>query len=112
MVYNVPGRTGQDIPDEVVLSLAAHPCFLGVKECTGNARIASYASQGVACWSGNDDEAHAARHGAGAAGMVSVVSNLVPGLAARLMAGRDDAAAAALQPLIAWLFEEPNPIAL
>ena len=39
IVYNVPGRTGQDIPDEVVCQLAAHPSFLGVKECTGNARI-------------------------------------------------------------------------
>lgn len=39
IVYNVPGRTGQDIPDEVVCQLAAHPNFLGVKECTGNARI-------------------------------------------------------------------------
>ena len=31
MLYNVPGRTGQDIPDEVVLSLAeSHPdSFLG-----------------------------------------------------------------------------------
>ena len=31
MLYNVPGRTGQDIPDEVVLSLAeSYPdSFLG-----------------------------------------------------------------------------------
>ena len=34
MLYNVPGRTGQDIPDEVVLSLAeSHPdSFLGERE--------------------------------------------------------------------------------
>jgi 4-hydroxy-tetrahydrodipicolinate synthase len=30
---------GQDIPDDVVLELKDHPNLLGVKECTGNARI-------------------------------------------------------------------------
>ena len=39
IIYNVPARTGQDIPDAVVHRLAAHPNFMGVKECTGNARI-------------------------------------------------------------------------
>ncbi len=38
-MYNVPGRTGQDIPDHVVMDLAGHSNFLGVKECTGNERI-------------------------------------------------------------------------
>ena len=27
--------TGQDIPDDLILSLAGHDNFLGVKECTG-----------------------------------------------------------------------------
>lgn len=61
IVYNVPGRTGQDIPDEIVMELAQHPNFLGMKECTGNERIGSYTKRGVLCWSGNDDEAHDAR---------------------------------------------------
>ena len=39
MIYNVPGRTGQDIPDNVVHQLSDSPNFLGVKECTGTARI-------------------------------------------------------------------------
>jgi 4-hydroxy-tetrahydrodipicolinate synthase len=80
IVYNVPSRTSQDIPDDVILQLAQHPNFLGVKECTGNPRIAAYVERGVNCWSGNDDEAHAAKHQAGAAGVISVTSNLVPGL--------------------------------
>ena len=86
-----------------------------MKECTGNDRIAAYASRGVRCWSGNDDEAHAARHqgeGISAAGVVSVASNLIPAAFARLMRERDDATAAAMAPLIDWLFVEPNPIAL
>lgn len=39
ILYNVPGRTGQDIPDDIVLELASHANFLGIKECTGNPRI-------------------------------------------------------------------------
>jgi len=112
IVYNVPGRTGQDISDEVVAALAAHPSFLGMKECTGNARIAAHGGRGTLCWSGNDDEAHDARHDAGAVGVISVTSNLLPGLMARLMATRDPELAASLQPLMAWLFCEPNPIPL
>lgn len=112
MLYNVPGRTGQDIPDDVVLAVAEHPNFLGVKECTGNERIANYAAAGVRCWTGNDDEAHEARHACGAAGAVSVASNLCPGAFARMMAAPDAAAAAALAPLVDWLFCEPNPIAV
>jgi dihydrodipicolinate synthase/N-acetylneuraminate lyase len=45
IVYNVPGRTGQDIPDALVQEMAQHPNFLGMKECTGNKRIGSYTSQ-------------------------------------------------------------------
>jgi 4-hydroxy-tetrahydrodipicolinate synthase len=112
IIYNVPGRTGQDIPDDVILALASHPNFLGVKECTGNDRIANYHSQGVVCWSGNDDEAHTARHQYNGNGVISVASNLIPGLFKSLMERRDDAQAEQLQELIAWLFCEPNPIAL
>ena len=39
IVYNVPARTAQDIPPEVIGELAGHANFLGVKECTGNDRI-------------------------------------------------------------------------
>lgn len=112
IIYNVPGRTGQDIPDDVILELAQHKNFLGVKECTGNARIEKYHNAGVLCWSGNDDEAHAGRHQHHAQGVISVTSNIIPGLMAGLMAERDDAKAESLKELIAWLFCEPNPIPL
>lgn len=112
IVYNVPGRTGQDIPDDIVHEIASHPNFLGMKECTGNPRIAAYTSSGINCWSGNDDEAHDARHGAGAAGVISVTSNLIPGLFDKLMTSADPELNASLQDLIKWLFCEPNPIAI
>ena len=46
--------------------------------------------QGIKCWSGNDDEAHAARHQHNAQGVISVASNIIPGLYARLMQQQDD----------------------
>jgi len=111
IAYNVPGRTGQDIPPEVIQELAAHPNFAGVKECCGNDRIKGYTDKGIVCWSGNDDEAHDARHAAGAVGVISVTSNVVPGLMARLMhGGPDPELNASLQPLMRWLFLQPNPI--
>lgn len=112
IIYNVPGRTGQDIPDDLILSLASHENFLGVKECTGNVRIESYHRSSVLCWSGNDDEAHAGRHQHHAQGVISVTSNLIPGLFSKLMAERDDELATSLNDLISWLFCEPNPIPL
>lgn len=39
IIYNVPGRTGQDIPDHIIHEIASSSNFLGVKECTGNKRI-------------------------------------------------------------------------
>ena len=90
IIYNVPGRTGQDIPDEIIDELAKDPAFLGVKECTGNERISRHAGAGIKCWSGNDDEAHDARHSHGGFGVVSVTSNLIPGLYAKMMREKSD----------------------
>jgi 4-hydroxy-tetrahydrodipicolinate synthase len=112
IIYNVPGRTSQDIPDDVILGIASHSNFLGVKECTGNDRIKAYADRGVTCWSGNDDEAHEGRHLYNSQGVISVTSNLIPGLFNSLMHTRDDKMNESLQELMSWLFCEPNPISL
>ena len=112
IVYNVPGRTAQDITPRVVEKMAEHPNFLGMKECTGNERISNYTAQGITCWSGNDDEAHDARHQAGATGVISVTSNVVPGIFAKLMAEEDGELATKVAPLANWLFREPNPVGI
>ena len=52
ILYNVVGRTNQDIRPHVVEELAQHGNFLGMKECEGNERIRGYSAQGIACWSG------------------------------------------------------------
>lgn len=111
-IYNVPGRTGQDLTPDVIEPLAKHENFIGVKECAGNERIAHYEKQGIACWSGNDDEAHDARHLHGAHGVISVTSNIVPKQFRTLMDSRNDELNQSLQPLMSWLFCEPNPIAI
>jgi 4-hydroxy-tetrahydrodipicolinate synthase len=111
-IYNVAGRTGQDLTPDIITPLAQHENFIGVKECGGNERIAYYEQHGIACWSGNDDESHDARHTHNAHGVISVTSNLIPGLFRELMDTPNTALNSSLQPLMNWLFCEPNPIAI
>ena len=111
-IYNVPGRTGQDLTPDIIEQLAQSPNFIGVKECAGNERIAYYEQKGIACWSGNDDEAHAGRHQFGSHGVISVTSNLIPEAFRSLMDIENEKLNESLQPLIKWLFCEPNPIAI
>lgn len=111
-IYNVPGRTGQDITPEIIESLAKHKNFIGVKECAGNERIAYYEKQGIACWSGNDDECHEGKFIHGSHGVISVTSNLVPKLMRQLMDKPNEELNQKLKSLMAWLFSEPNPIPL
>ncbi|KAG5223145.1 Dihydrodipicolinate synthase family protein [Salix suchowensis] len=97
IIYNVPSRTGQDIPHE----------------CVGNDRVEQYTDKGIVVWSGNDDQCHDARWSHGATGVISVTSNLIPGLMRKLMfEGKNSELNSKLLPLIDWLFQEPNPIAL
>ena len=111
-IYNVPGRTGQDLTPDMIEPLAQHANFIGVKECAGNDRIAHYEQQGIACWSGNDDESWAGRHQFGSHGVISVTSNLIPGLMRQLMDDNTPALNERVQQLMQWLFCEPNPIAI
>ena len=112
IIYNVPGRTGQDLHPEIVEELAEHPNLIGVKECAGNERMAKYESKGIPCWSGNDDQCFEGRHRHGSHGVISVISNLLPGLMRRLMDTDDPELNARLQPLMSWLFHVPSPNAL
>ena len=113
IVYNVPARTSQDISPDIMQLLAKHENFAGVKECEGNDRIKAYTDDGIVCWTGNDDEAHAARYEAGAVGVISVTSNVVPGLMNDLMSnGPNPELRDRLLPLMKWLFAQPNPIGL
>ncbi|CAI7803494.1 unnamed protein product [Closterium sp. NIES-53] len=79
IIYNVPGRTGTDLTPDVIEELAQHENFAGVKECVGNDRVSAHTSKGIVVWSGNDDQCHDAKWKHGANGVISVLSNLVPG---------------------------------
>jgi len=111
-IYNVPGRTGQDLTPDIIEVLAKHENFIGVKECAGNERIAYYEQQGIACWSGNDDESHDGRHKHGSHGVISVTSNVIPSLMRQLMDAENTELQNRLNGLMQWLFCEPNPIAI
>jgi len=111
-IYNVPGRTGQDLTTDIIEPLSTHKNFIGVKECGGNERIGYYEKKGIACWSGNDDECYVGRHKFGSHGVISVTSNVVPSLMRTLMDTQNSELNDRLQNLMKWLFCEPNPIAI
>jgi len=112
LIYNVPGRTGQDLQPELIRQLAKHPHMIGVKECAGIERIKGYEAEGIACWSGNDDDCHDSRHQAGSHGVITVAGNLLPKTWRYLMDQEDQSFNQSLKPFIEWLFHEPNPICL
>lgn len=113
IIYNVPSRTGQDIPPRVIHTVSQSSNLAGVKECVGHDRVEQYTKNGIVVWSGNDDQCHDSRWSHGATGVVSVASNLIPGLMRQLMfEAKNPSLNARLMPLIEWLFHEPNPIGL
>lgn len=120
ILYNVPSRTGVDIPVSVYKRLSRVPNIAGVKEATTDmvklARIQRECEEDFHIWSGNDDLAVTAM-ALGAKGVISVASNVAP-MEVQMMAeaaldGDFDTAAALqieLLPLIELLFCEVNPI--
>jgi 4-hydroxy-tetrahydrodipicolinate synthase len=110
IVYNVPGRTGQDLLPDVLERIAQHPNFVAVKECCGPERMAELGRRGIRCWSGNDDDCLGAWADGHALGVISVLSNVVPGLMRRLLDARTREPPPACRDLVAWLFSQPNPI--
>lgn len=120
IIYNVPGRTGVDVPVSVYQKLSRVPNIAGVKEASTDivkiARIRNACGGDLPIWSGNDDQAVAAM-ALGAQGVISVLSNVMPvetAAMAKAALGGDFDTAAALQcgmlPLIDCLFSEVNPI--
>lgn len=120
IIYNVPARTGVDIPVSVYEVLSHIPNIAGVKEASGDiskiTKIRRACGPSFGVWSGNDDQTVPAM-ALGCAGVISVLSNLLPMEAAAMVdAARDgdfDTAADLqcwLQPMIEALFQEVNPI--
>lgn len=120
ILYNVPSRTGIDVPISVYQELALQRNIIGVKEASTDitkvTRIKSTCGNDFQIWTGNDDQIVPAIS-LGAKGAISVISNIFPNEAVALtqaaLAGDFDTAARLqrkLMPLIDLLFSEVNPI--
>lgn len=82
VVYNIPGRTGVNIPVDVMTELAKHSNIAGVKEATGDmSYVAALAKATLGMdfniWSGNDDIT-VPMMALGGSGCISVWANLQP----------------------------------
>ena len=121
ILYNVPGRTGANCEAETTLALARDiPNIVAVKEASGKLdqvrAILKGKPEGFAVLSGNDDDTLALMKD-GAAGVISVASNIVPekvsAMTRAALDGRWEEAEEldeALKPLYHACFVEPNPI--
>jgi 4-hydroxy-tetrahydrodipicolinate synthase len=119
IAYNVPGRTGVDMPVSVCQRLSSIANMVGIKEAsTDITKITKLcrSCNDFTIWTGND-ELIVPAISLGAQGVISVLSNILPvqtqAMAKAALAGDLDTAAALqqeLQPLIELLFCEPNPI--
>ncbi len=82
VVYNVPSRTGTNVPADVFLRLAEHPRVIAIKEASGNleqiATICRDRPRDVAVLAG-DDAWTLPILALGGDGVVSVASNEIPG---------------------------------
>lgn len=120
ILYNVPSRTGLDMPVTVYRALSRIPKIAGVKEASTDiakiTRIRKSCSQDFTVWSGNDELA-VPTISVGGQGVISVLSNIVPlEVSAMVNAALDGDLDTAtdlqtqLQPLCDLLFCEVNPI--
>ena len=120
IMYSVPSRTGCKILPDTAAVLAQHPNIVGFKDANGDmdstVETIAKCGENLHIYSG-EDSLTVPMLSMGGMGCISVLSNVVPGLAVEMcdkfFAG-DTAGAAALQckmlPLIRALFSEVNPI--
>ena len=120
ILYNVPSRTGCNLMPETVAKLSEHERIAAIKEASGNmsqvVEIFAQCGDKLDVYSG-EDALIVPMMSMGGAGCISVLSNVVPGLTAKMadlaLAG-DFAGAAKLQckllPLVRCLFSQVNPI--
>ena len=120
ILYNVPSRTGLDMPVSCYARLSTISNIAGVKEASTNitkiTQIRRLCGENLPVWSGNDDQITPAMS-LGASGVISVLSNIAPietqALTLAALNGDFDTAAALqleLQPLVEALFADVNPI--
>ena len=120
ILYNVPGRTGCNLQPKTLATLAEHPNIVALKEASGNMaqfmEMMRVAGDKIDIYSG-EDALTAPMMSMGCKGAISVLSNVVPGLAVAMTdaakAGNYEEAARlqlSMLPLIDALFSQVNPI--
>ena len=80
VLYNVPGRSGREIPLDVVARLATHPMIVAIKEAAGSVeRVSAIKARcpDLTVLSG-DDSLALPMISVGAAGVISVASDVMP----------------------------------
>ena len=120
ILYNVPSRTGVDIPVAVYRQLARVKNIVGVKEASGDitkiTKILAACGPDFSVWSGNDDQTVPVIS-LGGRGVISVTANVAPvqvqAMALAALDGDLDTAAALqlrLLELNEMMFCQVNPI--
>ena len=80
VLYNVPGRSGREIPLDVVARLSSHPMIVAIKEAAGSVeRVSAIKARcpALTVLSG-DDSLALPMISVGAAGVISVASDVMP----------------------------------
>jgi 4-hydroxy-tetrahydrodipicolinate synthase len=121
LLYNVPGRTGQNMPDDVIVELAGHENVAGVKEASGDinkiSRLCARTRDLDFDVVSGDDSMTLPLLSVGGTGVISVTANLFPGAMVELVeAAREGdyetarAKHAELTPVFDAMFVESNPV--
>lgn len=121
IMYNVPSRTGQNMPPDVTVRLAEHDNIIGYKAASGDlgqiSEIAERTTELEFAVMSGDDALTLPIIAVGGTGGISVAGNVVPDLVSEQVAAAltaDFARARRLQhqlgPLFRILFVETNPI--
>ena len=80
VLYNVPGRSGREIPLDVVVRLAKHPNIVAIKEAAGSVERVSAIKNLIPDFTvlSGDDSLALPMISVGAEGVISVASNIIP----------------------------------
>ena len=121
VMYNVPGRTGQNLEPDLVAELACHPNIVAVKEASGNigqiSRIIEETQDEDFKVISGDDNITLPIMALGGSGVISVVANVDPkrmvAMYDAMMLGDFQRALVlhfAMSPLFRSMFIDTNPI--
>jgi len=121
ILYNIPGRTGLNLPPDLILELSNDPRIIGVKEASGSisqvSKIIELTRDRDFLVFAGDDSSTVPVIALGGVGVVSVAANIIPGRMSSLvneaLSGNFEGARELhyeLAPLFDALFLETNPI--